>query len=204
MKAFGGALQQAWLYGALVFAVVPALTACGPATRAETTDIAGVMPPLAFSLVRANDSVPVTAADYHGKVVLLYFGYTHCPDECPTTLANLATVLHRLGPVVRKIRVLFVTVDPARDSASVLKRYVQAFAPQIDGLRGSGDATLALARRYRVLFSVTQASPGHPYEVMHSDSLFLFDSSGRARFVTTSTADSSALAAQIRDLLASA
>jgi protein SCO1/2 len=180
-----------------------ALAACGPATRADTTDIAGVMPPLAFSLTRANDSAAVTAADYRGKAVLLYFGYTHCPDECPTTLANLASVLKQLGPAARDVRMLFVTIDPARDSTSVLKRYVEAFAPEIDGLRGSDDAIASLARRYRVLYRVTPAEPGRDYEVMHSDSLFLFDADGRARFVTTSTKDNAALAQRIRELLAS-
>jgi protein SCO1 len=192
------------IISALATALLLALSACGPATHAGTTDIAGVMPPLAFSLTRANDSVAVTAANYRGKAVLLYFGYTHCPDECPTTLANLASVLKRLGPLARDVRVLFVTVDPTRDSTSVLKRYVGAFAPEIDGLRGSDDATASLARRYRVLYRVSPAEPGGVYEVMHSDSLFLFDADGRARYVSTSTADSAALAQRIRELLANA
>lgn len=160
------------------------------------------MPRLAFSLVRANDSAPVTATDYRGKVVLLYFGYTHCPDECPTTLSNLASVLKELGSAARDVRVLFVTVDPARDSQTVLKHYVAAFAPEIDGLRGSDDEVASLARRYRVFYRVTPAKAGREYEVMHSDSLYMFDGQGRARFVTTSTADGAALAARIRELLA--
>lgn len=186
--------------GALLLLV---LAACGPATQADTTDISGVMPRLAFSLTRTNDSTPVTAANYRGKVALLYFGYTHCPDECPTTLANLALVLRRLGPAARDVRVLFVTVDPARDSTFVLKHYVEAFATEIDGLRGSDNSIASLAREYRVLYRVTPAAAGHTYEVMHSDSLFMFDGQGRARFVTTSTSDSAALAQRIRELLAS-
>ncbi len=175
-------------------------TGCGPATRGNATDIAGVMPPLAFSIIRANDSTPVSATDYRGKTVLLYFGYTHCPDICPTTLGNIAAALHRLGPSAQKVRVLFVSVDPSRDTTSVLKEYVRAFAPQIDGLRGSGDAIAILARRYRVLYAVTPASPGHAYEVMHSGSLFLFDATGQARYVLTSTADTAALESMIEEL----
>ena len=187
---------SAALFAGLLFS----LAACGPATRADATDITGVMPPLAFAMIRANDSSPVTAADYRGKTVLLYFGYTHCPDECPTTLSNIATALRRLGPSAQNVRVLFVSVDPARDTIQVLGRYVRAFAPEIDGLRGSDDATAAFARRYRVLYSVTAASPGHAYDVMHSDSLFLFDRTGRARFVLTSTKDPAALASWIEKL----
>jgi protein SCO1/2 len=135
--------------------------------------------------------------------VLLYFGYTHCPDECPTTLANLATVLRDLGPRAKDVRVLFVSVDPARDTLPVLKAYVSTFAPQIDGLRGTEDQIAALARRFRVLYRVTAASPGKDTEVMHSDSTFFFDPSGRARLVTTSTDDRRAIAADVKHLLPS-
>ena len=186
-------------FAALIVTLIFA-TGCGPATHADATDIAGVMPPLAFSMIRANDSGRVDAADYRGKTVLLYFGYTHCPDICPTTLTNIATALRALGPAAQRVRVLFVSVDPARDTVPILAQYVRAFAPQIDGLRGSDDATAVLARRYRVLYTVTPATPGHPYTVMHSDSLFLFDETGHARYVLTSTNDTAALAARIREL----
>jgi protein SCO1 len=185
---------------ALIAGLLCALADCGPATQADETDITGVMPPLAFAMIRANDSAPVTAADYRGKTVLLYFGYTHCPDECPTTLANIASALERLGPAAKGVRVLFVSVDPGRDTIPVLGRYVRAFAPEIDGLRGSNNSTAAFARRYRVLYAVIPASPGHPYDVMHSDSVFLFDRTGRARLVLTSTQNTAALAARIEKL----
>jgi protein SCO1/2 len=185
---------------ALTLALCLTAAACGRATPADTTDITGVMPPLAFSLLRANDGTAVSASTYRSKIVLLYFGYTHCPDECPTTLANLAIALQHLGAEANNVRVLFVTVDPARDTIAVLKKYVNAFAPQIDGLRGNDNAIAALARRYRVIYAVTPAAPEHDYEVMHSDSLFMFDKSGRARLVTVSTQDTAALAAQIKSL----
>jgi protein SCO1/2 len=186
-------------YTALVFLLITA-TGCGPATHADATDITGVMPPLAFNMVRANDSARVSAADYRGKTVLLYFGYTHCPDECPTTLANIAAAFHQLGPSAQNVRVLFVSVDPARDTLPVLGRYVRAFAPEIDGLRGSDNAVAVFARRYRVLYAVTPASAGRAYEVMHSDSVFFFDGTGRARYVLTSTANTASLASMIEKL----
>jgi protein SCO1/2 len=158
------------------------------------------MPRLAFAMTRSNDDAAVTATNYRGKAVLLYFGYTHCPDECPMTLANLASALKLLGPNAERVRVLFVTVDPARDTIPVLKSYVKVFAPQIDGLRGSANAVAEFARRYRVIYEVTPDSPARSYSVMHSDSVFMFDRSGRARFVTLQTSDTATLARRIAQL----
>ena len=136
------------------------LAACGDADW-HMTNITGVMPPLEFSMMRAGDDAAVSEKNYLGKITILYFGYTHCPDICPTTLANLSGALNRLGPQAREVRILFVTVDPNRDTLPVLKEYAAAFAAQIDGLRGSANALAMLARRYRVIYSVTPASPGH-------------------------------------------
>jgi len=174
--------------------------ACAPA-RGPVTDIRGAMPPLAFAMTRANDGKDVSAADYRGKAVILYFGYTNCPDICPTTLSDLATVLHALGSRTRDVRVLFVSVDPNRDTLAALKAYANAFAPEIDGLRGSDDAIARLARRYRVTYQVTPAAPGHAYEVIHSDSAFFFDPEGRARYVATSVANAKVIERYLRNLI---
>ena len=159
------------------------------------------MPGLEFAMTRANDGKDITADDYRGHVVILYFGYTNCPDACPTTLSDLAAVLQRLGPKAQDVRVLFVTVDPNRDTLPALKAYANAFAPEIDGLRGSDDAVARLARRYRVTYQVTPASSGHAYDVMHSDSVFFFDRDGRARYVATSVANAALIEAALRNLL---
>src|SRR5215467_13752985 len=95
---------------AFTLAICLVVAGCGRTTEADRTDISGVMPTLSFSMERANDGARVDASAYRGKIVLLYFGYTHCPDECPTTLANLAVALKQLGPQANGIRVLFVTV----------------------------------------------------------------------------------------------
>ncbi|MEI9993416.1 MAG: SCO family protein [Rhizomicrobium sp.] len=175
------------------------LAACGQKQAAwHATDIDGAMPPLALLLTRANDGRIVRAADYRGKVVALYFGYTHCPDVCPTTLANLSEVLRKLGPRADGMRVLFVTVDPNRDTAALMKGYVQSFAPQIDGLRGTDDQLATLARRYRVAYRVT---PAVQYDVMHSNAVFFFDPKGQARLVATETKDVDGLAADVTRLL---
>jgi protein SCO1/2 len=173
-----------------------ALAACGRGEiRPGVTDISGVMPDLKFAMARANDGVAVTENNYRGKIVILYFGYTHCPDVCPATLSNLAEVLKDLGPRAGDVRVLFVSVDPARDTLPELKSYVTAFAPQIDGLRGSPNAIAQLARRFRVLYSVTQTP--HGVEVMHSGSVFIFDRTGKAREVMTTSNDERAIASDI-------
>jgi protein SCO1/2 len=180
--------------------LLAALASCSRDNGKGLTDITGAMPRLAFHMTRASDGAAVTAEDYRGKVVVLYFGYTHCPDICPATLANLADALGQLGRNAADIRVLFVTVDPNRDSLPVLRDYAAAFAPQIAGMRGSDDELVALARRYRVTYGVTPASPGHSYSVMHSDAVFFFDRGGRARMVATSTDDTKSIALELTQL----
>src|SRR5512142_175616 len=130
------------------------LAACRGDKPWHATNITGSMPRLTFTMARASEGATVNGPAYRGRVVMLYFGYTHCPDICPATLANLSDVLHRLGKDADKVRVLFVTVDPNRDTLPLLKQYTQSFAPQIDGLRGSDNQLADLARRYRVAYSV--------------------------------------------------
>jgi protein SCO1 len=184
-----------------VLALCLLLAACGGEKPFHAIDITGAMPKLQFRMERANDHAIVTADSYRGRVVILYFGYTHCPDICPTTLANLSEVLKRLDTRAYDVALLFVSVDPDRDTPDVLGKYVRNFAPQIDGFTGPPNGLMALTRRYRVLYSVTKDSPGHPYEVMHSNSVFFFDRSGRARLVTTSTDDIAGLTEDVKRLL---
>ena len=170
------------------------LAGCGKAGW-HMTDISGGSPRLDFRLSRASDGRVVGGGDYRGKVVALYFGYTHCPDICPATLANLTDVAKRAGP---GLQLLFVTVDPVRDTRGVLNDYAHAFTPQLDGLYGTANQLADAARRYRVAYSVT---PGPPYEVMHSNAVFFFDKTGKARLVTTDTSDSAAIARDVARLL---
>ncbi|HWW64329.1 MAG TPA: SCO family protein [Sphingomonadaceae bacterium] len=181
------------------------LAGCSHSGHWNDTDISGSVPTLSFSMVRAEDHKAVTGADYRGKVTLLYFGYTFCPDVCPLTLSNVAQVLKRLGPDASRVRLLFVTVDPDRDSLAVLKRYTEAFAPEIDGLRGDADALAALARRYRVAYSVDPHGAGGAYEVTHSSGIYVFDRRGKARLLisslSTASPDIEGVAADLRRLL---
>jgi len=174
--------------------------------RSPNIDVSGNLPALRFTMTRAADARQVTAADYRGDVVLLYFGYTFCPDVCPLTLTNIDAVLKRLGPLASGVRVLFVTVDPDRDTLPVLREYTAAFGPQVVGLRGTSDQLAALARRYRVAYSVTRVG-GH-YEVTHGSAVYVFDGSGDARLLVPSLATTppatTATAADLRRLASTA
>jgi protein SCO1 len=180
-------LRRHFLIYASWAAALP-LTDCDRKTKWHEQDISGALPALAFNLTDAMTDRAVTAADFRGKVTLLYFGYTQCPDFCPTTLTNLAAVLHNLGNRANQVRILFVTVDPNRDSLTKLRTYVSLFAPQIVGLRGTPDQLAALARRYRVAYSVTPAENGHPYTVTHSSIVYVFDQDGDVRLLVDSMA----------------
>jgi protein SCO1/2 len=199
-------LRRRHLLSLAAAALVLPAAGCDRKTRFHETDISGGLPRLAFSMTDAMTGAPVTAADFRGKVTLVYFGYTLCPDFCPTTLTNLAAALRLLGKQADQVRILFVTVDPNRDSLPLLKRYVALFAPEIVGLRGTPDELAALARRYRVAYSVTPAQDGHPYQVTHSAIVYVFDQDGNARLLVSSMAtqkpDIDGTAQDLRTLIA--
>jgi protein SCO1 len=171
--------------GAITVGTIAFCAAAVPAWAWNSTEISGALPALQFRLTRASDGKEVGAADFKGKVVLLYFGYTYCPDVCPATLLNITDLLKSLGKQADDVRVLFVTVDPNRDTLRLLAQYTAAFAPQVVGLRGTPDELATLAKRYRVSYSVEPKSGGHDYEVTHSSAVYVFDRQGAARLVFT-------------------
>ena len=184
-----------------------ATTGCHPGGGTwHGTDVSGSTPDLAFTLSRSGDGRSVTAADFRGKVTLLYFGYTYCPDVCPTTLANVAQALKQAGSGSSNARVLFVTVDPRRDTLPVLAQYAKAFGPDFVGLRGTDDELATLAKRYRIAYSATPNSDPAKYEVTHSSAIYVFDQQGRARLLETSLSqarpDIAGTAADLERLLA--
>ena len=162
-------------------AVALALAACGPATpKFKGSDVTGSAFGRDFALVDA-DGKPRTLADYRGKAVVLFFGYTQCPDVCPTTLSMLAGAMKALGADADRVQVLFVTVDPERDTAELLRQYVPAFDPRFVGLRGDAAQTEAVAKEFRIIYQKVPGATPETYTVDHSAGLFLFDPAGRLR-----------------------
>lgn len=156
-------------------------------TKFHAQNISGVMPALEFNLTKGT---AISAADLRGKTTLLYFGYTHCPYICPATLAHLAETLTLLGPRAESVRVLFVSVDPRRDSPEALRRFASSFGPQFIGLTGTDEQLTALTKRYRVAFRRDEPDKDGNYAVYHSSAVFVFDREGKARLlVTTSETD---------------
>ncbi|MGH8821421.1 MAG: SCO family protein, partial [Rhodoferax sp.] len=113
------------------------LAGCDQPASWHSMDVSGSAPPLQFAMTRASDGKLVTNADYRGQVVLLYFGYTFCPDVCPTTLNAVADAMDKLGPAAARVQPLFITVDPKRDTPKVMKLYAAAFGSDIEGLTGT-------------------------------------------------------------------
>jgi protein SCO1/2 len=142
----------------------------------------------------------VSLADEKGKAVLLAFGYTHCPDACPTTLARLAEARRLMGEDARRVQVLFVTVDPERDSGPMLGRYVTAFDPTFIGLRGSDDETDAVATAFHADYGVTN----YQGEILveHTVETYLIDPTGRTRVVIPYTLPAREVAEDVRSVLA--
>ena len=166
---------------ALVLLAALAAVACGPeAPKFMASDVTGTSFGHDFKLVDHNGT-PRTLADYRGKAVVLFFGYTQCPDFCPTTLAELAEAMKRLGPDAERVQVLFVTVDPERDTPALLKNYVPAFDPRFMGLYGDADATARTAKEFKVIYQKRPGQTPGTYTMDHSAGTFIFDPNGKLR-----------------------
>jgi protein SCO1/2 len=157
------------------------LAACSPARpQFRGSDVTGIAYGRDFRLSDPSGKTR-TLADFRGKVVALFFGYTQCPDVCPTTLAELAAAMAKLGPDAARVQVLFVTVDPERDTPELLARYVPAFQPSFLGLYGDAAATAATAKEFRIIYQKQPGATPGTYSVDHSAGTYLFDPQGRLR-----------------------
>jgi protein SCO1/2 len=167
----------------------------------KAVDITGAEYARQLSLTDA-DGRPRTLADYQGKVVVVFFGYTQCPDVCPTTMQELAEVKRSLGPDGARVQGLFVTVDPERDTAALLKEYTANFGPDIAGLRGSADEIKAAAKEFKVFYSKVPGKTDTSYTVDHTAGSYVFDAKGKVRLFTRYGSGAKALADDLRLLLA--
>jgi protein SCO1 len=192
------------LLAGLLFGVLGMLAGCDTTAKVEafkSTDITGADFGKDFHLTDHNGK-DRSLADFKGKAVVLFFGYTHCPDVCPTTLAELAMVMKQLGEDAKKVQVLFVTVDPERDTPQLLAQYVPSFNPSFLGLYGDAAATAAVAKEFKIVYQkVAGSSPGN-YTMDHSAGTYVFDQTGRLRLYASYGQEPAALLHDIRILLA--
>ena len=154
-----------------------------------------------FTLVDGNGKT-VTDKDFRGKYMLVYFGYTFCPDVCPTTLNAVADAIDKLGPAASRIQPLFITVDPKRDTQAVVKQYAAAFGPSIEGLTGTPEQIAKVAKEYRVYYAEHRTGPGpNDYSMDHSSVLYLMSPDGG--FLAPVRADQSGaeIAANLKKLM---
>jgi protein SCO1/2 len=178
------------------------LTACSPKPEFKNIDITGSTAfGKDFSLVDPDGKVR-TLADFKGKVVLMFFGYTQCPDICPTTLTEMQQVMSLLGPQSDKVQVLFVSVDPERDTAAILKQYVPSFDARFLGLRPADEAALEkVTKDFKIYYKkVPGTSPGS-YTMDHTAGSYVFDPEGRLRLYIKHAQGPEALAHDLKELL---
>lgn len=157
------------------------LAGCGDGKpQFRNTDITGADYAKGFALTDHNGR-QVTLADYKGKVVSVFFGFTQCPDVCPTALAEMREVVAKLGPDGAKLQVLFITIDPERDTQALLAQYVPAFHPSFVGLYGDAATTAAVAKDFKVYFQKVPGKTPGSYTMDHSAGTYVFDPQGRLR-----------------------
>lgn len=167
----------------------------------KSTDISGVDWGKGFTLTDHHGQQR-TLADFRGKAVVLFFGFTQCPDVCPTTLSSMREVLKQLGPEGERLQVLFVTLDPARDTVELLAQYVPQFHPSFIGLRGDDAVIAALARDFKVFYAKQPGKTPDTYSIDHSTGSFAFDPQGRIRLLLRHGEDPANVAADLKLLLA--
>jgi protein SCO1/2 len=185
----------------LLAAAAFVFAACSPeAPKFRSTDISGADFGRELALT-GHDGKPRTLADFRGRLVVLFFGYTHCPDICPATLADMAAVMKALGPDAARVQVLFATLDPERDTPEVLSKYVPAFDPGFLGLTGDAAATQRAAKDFKIFYEKRPGSAPGAYTVDHSAQSYVLDTQGRLRLFVRHDRIAQDLAEDLRTLL---
>jgi len=192
-------LTTTWRASFLLLAA--ALAACSPeGPKFRSTDVTGADWGRELALT-GHDGRPRTLADFRGKAVVLFFGFARCPDICPTTLADMANVMKALGKDAERVQVLFVTVDPERDTPAVLAKYVPAFDPRFLGLYGDTAATRRAAKEFKIYYGKSAGRTPDSYSVDHSAQSYVIDPQGRLRLFVRHDRIAQDLAEDLRTLL---
>lgn len=176
------------------------LSACDQAPKFNNTDVTGSALVAPFELKDLSGATR-TMESYQGKVVAMFFGYTNCPDVCPITLQQLAAVKQDLGDDSDKLQVLFVSVDPERDTPELLREYVPQFDPSFDALTGSIEELTPLLKGLRVYHAKVDSDNPQSYLMDHSSSIYVFDPNGNVRLLVRHNSDTAPLAQDIKTLL---
>jgi protein SCO1/2 len=188
---------------ALLAAIVALLLLAGCGARAptfESSDVTGSSFGHDFTLKDPSGKTR-TLADFRGKAVVVFFGYTQCPDVCPTTLAALAAAMKKLGSDADRVQVLFITIDPERDTPALLREYVPAFDPRFLGLYGDADATARTAKEFKVIYQKVPGPTPGSYTMDHSAGSYVFDPKGRLRLFVSNGQGADVFAHDLRVLL---
>jgi protein SCO1/2 len=179
-----------------------AIIACSPKPSFKNVDITGSKAfGHDFSLLDPDGKVR-TLSDFKGKAVVIFFGYTQCPDVCPTTLTEMQQVMTLLGPQADKVQVLFITVDPDRDTAAILKQYVPAFDKRFLGLRPADQAALEkVAKDFMIYYKQVPGTNANSYTIDHTAGSYAFDPEGHLRLYIKHAQGSEILAQDLKELL---
>lgn len=191
-----------WLRYALVAAVL-LVAGCQPKAQApafNATDITGAEFARDFTLTDHNGQIR-SLGDFRGKAVAVFFGYTHCPDVCPTTLSDFAAALAQLGPQAERVQVIFVTVDPLRDTPDLLKQFVPAFDPSFLGMYADGPTLERLAKEYKIVYQKTAVKAADDYLIDHSAGTYVYDPAGKLRLLIPYGSSPDAIAQDLKTLL---
>jgi protein SCO1/2 len=194
------ALRGCWSRAALL-ACALTLVACAPAKpQFESVDITGAGYAQDFHLADPAGK-PRSLADYKGKVVMVFFGYTQCPDACPTTMAELQNVMKSLGPEADRVQVLFVTLDPERDTPQLMAQYASGFDPRFVGLLGDPATTAQTAKDFKVFYQRVPGSTPGSYTLDHTAGTYVFDPAGHIRLFVRQGEPAAAVTHDVKQLL---
>jgi protein SCO1/2 len=185
----------------LIFVTALLLAACGQPTKFNATELNGVEWGKGFALTDHNGKAR-TLADFRGKAVILFFGYTQCPDVCPTNLSNMREVIDKLGSDADRVQMLFMTVDPERDTPALLKEYVPSFHPTFLGLYADAAHTAATAKEFKVFYVKQAGGTPTTYTVDHTAGSYVFDPQGKLRLYVKHGDTPERIAEDLKRLLA--
>ncbi len=189
------------MLAAAMFLGALGLSACSPKpVQFKNTDITGSALSADFQL-QDLDGKPVTKADFAGKQLVLFFGFTQCPDVCPTTLQNMSEVMKRLGDDAGKVSVVFVTLDPARDKPELLKAYVPQFNPSFTALTGTDEQISNAAKGLRIFYQKVEGKTETSYTFDHTASAYVVDAKGVLRLMVRHAASADDVAADLKALI---